>query len=318
MRAEHADRITDDYWEGADLVMEVVSGGDDDRRRDLKTKREEYALAAIPEYWIVDPELGQITVLTLDGPTYAVHGEFKRGEQATSKLLPGFVVDVTSALAASGRIDGGSTAMSIVPEKPCLGFGEPTWDMAQLFPTQGTWSEAELPDPRHQPAWWSFQTDSSSSCPCRQLTHQLIAHLLHRPPGVVCRGQRPWHCRRSTVQGATLGREVSRTRRVVHASGTCIPDDPRILGGRRPGDGSGQRWRRGPPPRPEVTKRDEYAQAGIPEYWIVDPELGQITVLTLDGSTYAVHGEFSRGQQATSKLLPGFAVDVTSALAAKQ
>ncbi len=40
-------------------------------------------------------------------------------------------------------------------------------------------------------------------------------------------------------------------------------------------------------------------------------------MLTLDGSTYAVHGEFSTGEQATSKLLPGFAVDVTSVLAAK-
>jgi Uma2 family endonuclease len=100
MKAEHASRITEDYWEGADLVMEVVSDGDEDRRRDLKEKREEYARAAIPEYWIVDPKLGQITVLTLVGSTYAVHGEFSKGEQATSKLLPGFAVDVTSALAA--------------------------------------------------------------------------------------------------------------------------------------------------------------------------------------------------------------------------
>jgi Uma2 family endonuclease len=98
MTAEHAGRITNEYWEGADLVMEVVSGSNDDRRRDLNTKREEYAQARISEYWIVDPELGQNTVLTLDGLTYAVHGEFKRGEQATSGLLPGFAVDVTSAL----------------------------------------------------------------------------------------------------------------------------------------------------------------------------------------------------------------------------
>ena len=67
-----------------------------------------------------------------------------------------------------------------------------------------------------------------------------------------------------------------------------------------------------------MEKREEYAKAGIPEYWIVDPELGQITVLVLDGSVYAVHGEFARGQQATSKLLPGFAVDVTAALAPKR
>jgi Uma2 family endonuclease len=100
MLAEHASRITEDYWIGADLVMEVVSGSDNDRRRDLAEKREEYAQARIPEYWIVDPELGQITVLVLDGATYAVHGVFTRGEQATSKLLPGFAVDVTAALAA--------------------------------------------------------------------------------------------------------------------------------------------------------------------------------------------------------------------------
>ena len=100
MLAEHASRITEDYWLGADLVMEVVSGSHDDRRRDLVEKREEYARAGIPEYWIVDPELGQITVLALDGSAYAVHGEFVRGQQATSKLLPGFTVDVTAALAA--------------------------------------------------------------------------------------------------------------------------------------------------------------------------------------------------------------------------
>jgi Uma2 family endonuclease len=100
MLAEHASRITDDYWIGADLVMEVVSGSDNDRDRDLVEKRGEYARAGILEYWIVDPELGQITVLTLDGAAYAVHGVFSRGQPATSKLLPGFAVDVTAALAA--------------------------------------------------------------------------------------------------------------------------------------------------------------------------------------------------------------------------
>jgi Uma2 family endonuclease len=96
MKREHASRMNQQYWEGADLVMEVVSP--DDPSRDLETKREEYALAGISEYWIIEPDLGKITVLTLSGVTYAVHGEFYRGDQATSKLLPGFVVDVTAAL----------------------------------------------------------------------------------------------------------------------------------------------------------------------------------------------------------------------------
>jgi Uma2 family endonuclease len=100
MLAGHAARITDDYWDGADLVMEVVSGSDDDRHRDLVTKRDEYARAGIPEYWIVDPELGQITVLTLEGTAYIAYGTFTSGEQAKSKLLPGFTVDVSAVFAA--------------------------------------------------------------------------------------------------------------------------------------------------------------------------------------------------------------------------
>ena len=44
------------YPSGADLVMEVVSGGREDRKRDLVTKRRDYARANIPEYWIVDPQ----------------------------------------------------------------------------------------------------------------------------------------------------------------------------------------------------------------------------------------------------------------------
>ncbi len=80
--------------------MEVVSDGDESHRLDRETKRDEYAKARIPEYWIVDPEQGRISVLTLDGRSYRVLGEFSRGEQAESKLLPGFCVDVTSAITA--------------------------------------------------------------------------------------------------------------------------------------------------------------------------------------------------------------------------
>ena len=86
--------------DGADLVMEVVSPGEESRERDLKTKREEYAKAGIAEYWIVDPELKTVTVLTLDGDTYKVHGEFQPGATADSVLLPGLKIDVTATFAA--------------------------------------------------------------------------------------------------------------------------------------------------------------------------------------------------------------------------
>jgi Uma2 family endonuclease len=85
---------------GADLVMEVVSPGTENRKRDLREKREVYAKAKIPEYWIVDPKDKTITVLTLSGKTYKVHGVFKEGDEATSKLLKGFTVAVSDVFAA--------------------------------------------------------------------------------------------------------------------------------------------------------------------------------------------------------------------------
>ncbi len=97
MRAEHAARMREEFWEGAGLVMEVVSP--DDRRRDLEIKRREYARAGIPEYWIVDPQQAQITVLRLEGQRYVVHGEFRKGTRATPALLPGFGVEVDAVFA---------------------------------------------------------------------------------------------------------------------------------------------------------------------------------------------------------------------------
>src|SRR6266851_3148157 len=94
MLKKHIQRMGEEFWEGADLVMEVVSGTKKDRRLDLVIKRKEYARAGIPEYWIIDPRDERIIVLRLEEKRYAVHGIFRKGKAATSHLLPGFSVDV--------------------------------------------------------------------------------------------------------------------------------------------------------------------------------------------------------------------------------
>jgi Uma2 family endonuclease len=81
-----------DYWTGADLVVEVVSP--DDPQRDLVTKRNEYAQAHIQEYWIVQPQRETVTVLQLAEGLYRLHGEFKRGQIATSANYAGLAVNV--------------------------------------------------------------------------------------------------------------------------------------------------------------------------------------------------------------------------------
>jgi Uma2 family endonuclease len=89
------------YPRGADLVMEVVSGSPTDRERDLIEKRRDYALAGIPEYWIVDPQEEVIIVLRLEGKEYVEHGRFVAGDMATSALLPGFNVAVSEVWEAA-------------------------------------------------------------------------------------------------------------------------------------------------------------------------------------------------------------------------
>lgn len=103
MLAQNRDRAGDDYWLGADLVVEVVSKDAESRKRDLKEKRADYAAAGIPEYWIVDQVERRITVLTLAGTEYAVGGEYEPGEQAESKLLAGLTVDVAATFNAAER-----------------------------------------------------------------------------------------------------------------------------------------------------------------------------------------------------------------------
>jgi Uma2 family endonuclease len=91
----------DNYFQGADLVMEVVSSDKKSRQRDYESKKIDYAEGKILEYWIVDPQVKQITVLTLESTAYAQHGVFGEGETATSKLLVGFSVNVTDVFQAA-------------------------------------------------------------------------------------------------------------------------------------------------------------------------------------------------------------------------
>lgn len=66
------------------------------------------------------------------------------------------------------------------------------------------------------------------------------------------------------------------------------------------------------PDRDLVVKRRDYAEANVPEYWIVDPRSETITVLVLTGGRYVEHGVFARGDTATSRLLDGFTVEAAA------
>ena len=86
------------FWLGADVALEVVS--EEKPERDLVEKRGAYAEGGVPEYSIVNPQTETISVLRLRGDTYEEAGVYRRGESASSVLLPGFSIPVAAVFDA--------------------------------------------------------------------------------------------------------------------------------------------------------------------------------------------------------------------------
>ena len=92
LRSADDPRRQNQFWLGADMVVEIVSP--DNPERDFVDKRRDYAHIRVPEYWIVNPQDETITVLRLAGSAYVEHGLFGRGARAISVVLDGFGVGV--------------------------------------------------------------------------------------------------------------------------------------------------------------------------------------------------------------------------------
>lgn len=79
------------------LVVEVVSP--ESVQRDYRYKRSEYAAAEIPEYWIVDPILNQVSVLRLDEGLYE-ETVLTGNQEIVSQIFPELTLTVEQILAA--------------------------------------------------------------------------------------------------------------------------------------------------------------------------------------------------------------------------
>lgn len=80
------------------LAVEVASPGG--TSRDTVDKRLEYALAKVPEYWIINPVSGYVLVLIFnsDTGTYDELGEHRGDELVLSKLLPNLKISAETLL----------------------------------------------------------------------------------------------------------------------------------------------------------------------------------------------------------------------------
>ncbi len=93
LSAEHLEKISDKRVIGApDLVVEVASPGT--REHDQHEKLDAYALAGVPEYWIVDPIRRTIELLVLENKVYHSSGIFQGKQTLPSKIVLDFPVHV--------------------------------------------------------------------------------------------------------------------------------------------------------------------------------------------------------------------------------
>jgi Uma2 family endonuclease len=96
--------ITQDMPSSA-LVVEVVSPGKINEDRDYRYKRSEYAARGILEYWIIDPQREQVTVLNLVDGFYE-EALFQEDETVISITFPLLKLTAKQILTA-GKVSEG-------------------------------------------------------------------------------------------------------------------------------------------------------------------------------------------------------------------
>ena len=79
--------------EAPDLVIEILSSGAENERRDRVVKRHLYGKHGVKEYWIVNWESGTVEQYELKESGLELRASLEEGE-LTSPLLPGFKVSV--------------------------------------------------------------------------------------------------------------------------------------------------------------------------------------------------------------------------------
>lgn len=82
------------------IVVEILST---DRNRDLIRKRQVYAEAGIPEYWIVDQQDNTALQLELQDSEYVQRAALAVGDALTTPLLPGLAVPLDDVFRRTGQ-----------------------------------------------------------------------------------------------------------------------------------------------------------------------------------------------------------------------
>ncbi len=182
-----------------------------------------------------------------------------------------------------------------------------TYDVALLFPRQGTWTE---------PDYWAL--------PETNRVIELARGTLVVPAMPTTEHQdivgNIYVALRAYVRTHKAGRVSLAPLPVRLREGIIREPDVLVMLNEHLDRIASQYW--GPPdlvvevlsPATQATDRGEkmheYAQAGVAEYWIVEPESHSVAVHRLSGATYAAAMRYTNDMQIESAVLPGFALPV--------
>lgn len=188
--------------------------------------------------------------------------------------------------------------------------GEPTWEMAALFPRQGEWTIDE---------YLNIEFDRGVEYDSGRLEFLSIPTEYH---------QDILECLYRQLYDFVTSRQLGK----VHVAGLRVRTRQRkfrepdvvFLSAEKSPQRKGRYWEGADlavevvsgdePNRDWVKKKAEYARAGIAEYWIADPRDRTLTIFTLDAGAaeYREAGRYGLGETANSVLLDGLTVDVTA------
>jgi Uma2 family endonuclease len=194
---------------------------------------------------------------------------------------------------------------------PVSNVGDPTWEVAYLFPPQGRWTEGAYLS-LHGNRMVELVDGRLEVLPMPTYFHQKLVEYLHfhlkmfvwpRKLGDATFAPIPVHIRDNHYRepDVVFNRPEQLGQKYPECAELVMEVVSEYVESRE---------------RDYVERRVVYAAAGIPEYWIIDPQEQLVIVLTLVDKQYLVHGEFKPGTQATSVLLPEFSIDMTELFAA--
>jgi Uma2 family endonuclease len=201
---------------------------------------------------------------------------------------------------------------SVAASRDCRDLGQPTWEIARLFPNQGNWSiEEYLALPGNCLIEFEGGNVEVLSMPTEM--HQRIVAYLYRVIFAYVDVRKlgevlfaPLKVRLSPTEVREPDVTFMRRENAARRHNECWDGADWVIEILSDDD----------PKRDLEIKRASYARAGIPEYWIVDPRKETVTVLRIEGDKYAEVGTFGAGEHAPSSVVAGFTLDVGAIFAA--